>query len=101
MTTFLLEEEKLAVCFQGYPVLYNKAELFFTTKMKKKVLEAQLQMSYNEFHGREQNWHCVESVQIRVLSCPCFPVFSPNRGKYVPEITPYLDTFHAVWHSSH
>ena len=31
-----MEEEKLAVCFQGYPVLYNKAELFFTTKMKKK-----------------------------------------------------------------
>ena len=25
MTTFLLEEEKLAVCFQGYPVLYDKA----------------------------------------------------------------------------
>ena len=47
MTTFLLEEEKLAVCFQGYPVLYDKAELFFTTKMKNKVLGAQSQMSYN------------------------------------------------------
>ena len=23
-------------------------------------------------------------------------VFSPNAGKYEPEITPYLDTFHAV-----
>ena len=23
-------------------------------------------------------------------------VFSPNTGKYRPEITPYLDTFHAV-----
>ena len=23
-------------------------------------------------------------------------VFSPNAGKYGPEITPYLDTFHAV-----
>ena len=23
-------------------------------------------------------------------------VFSPNTGKYGPEITPYLDTFHAV-----
>ena len=22
--------------------------------------------------------------------------FSPNPGKYGPEITPYLDTFHAV-----
>ena len=23
--------------------------------------------------------------------------FSPNTGKYGPEITPYLDTFHAVF----
>ena len=23
-------------------------------------------------------------------------ISSPNAGKYVPEITPYLDTFHAV-----
>ena len=23
-------------------------------------------------------------------------VFSPNTGKYRPEISPYLDTFHAV-----
>ena len=27
---------------------------------------------------------------------PCFPVFSLNTGKYGPEKTPYLDTFHAV-----
>ena len=32
----------------------------------------------------------------RVISGPYFPVFSPNTGKYGPEITPYLDTFHAV-----
>ena len=31
-----------------------------------------------------------------VTSGPYFPVFSPNTGKYGPEITPYLDTFHAV-----
>ena len=31
-----------------------------------------------------------------VISSPYFPVFSPNKGKYGPEITPYLDTFHAV-----
>ena len=31
-----------------------------------------------------------------VISGPYFPVFSPNRGKYGPEITPYLDSFHAV-----
>ena len=28
--------------------------------------------------------------------CPYFPLFSPNTGKYGPEISPYLDTFHAV-----
>ena len=31
-----------------------------------------------------------------VFSGPCFPVFSPNAGKYGPEKTPCLDTFHAV-----
>ena len=31
-----------------------------------------------------------------VISGPYFPVFSLNAGKYGPEITPYLDTFHAV-----
>ena len=32
----------------------------------------------------------------RVTSGPYFPVFSPNTGKYGPEITRYLDTFHTV-----
>ena len=27
-------------------------------------------------------WHCVKSVRIRSFSGPCFPVFSPNTGKY-------------------
>ena len=31
-----------------------------------------------------------------VISGPYFPVFGLNTGKYGPEITPYLDTFHAV-----
>ena len=31
-----------------------------------------------------------------VISGSYFPVFNPNTGKYGPEITPYLDTFHAV-----
>ena len=37
--------------------------------------------------------HCVESVEIRSYF---WSVFNPNTGKYGPEITPYLDTFHAV-----
>ena len=32
-----------------------------------------------------------------VISGPYFPVFGPNTGKYEPEITLYLDTFHAVF----
>ena len=31
-----------------------------------------------------------------VFSDPYFPAFSPNTGKYGPEKTPYMDTFHAV-----
>ena len=26
----------------------------------------------------------------------CGVIFGPNTGKYLPEITPYLDTFHAM-----
>ena len=37
--------------------------------------------------------HCVKSPQIRIFF---WSVFSPNAGKYGPENTPYLDTFHAV-----
>ena len=32
----------------------------------------------------------------RVISGLYFLVFSPTAGKYETEITPYLDTFHAV-----
>ena len=30
-----------------------------------------------------------------------FPVFVPNTGKYRPEKTPYLDTFHTVHITAH
>ena len=46
--------------------------------------------------------HYVKSVQMRsyfrsvFISVPIYlSVFSPNAGKYGPEITPYLDIFHA------
>ena len=32
----------------------------------------------------------------KVFSGPYFPLFSPNKGKYGPEKTPYVDFFHAV-----
>ena len=31
-----------------------------------------------------------------LISGPHFPAFRLNAEKYAPEITPYLDTFHAV-----
>ena len=31
-----------------------------------------------------------------VISGLYLPVFNPNTGKYGPEITPHLDTFHAL-----
>ena len=31
-----------------------------------------------------------------VISGPYFPVFGLNTGKYGPEITSYMDIFHAV-----
>ena len=38
-----------------------------------------------------------EKCPIRSFFDPCFPVFGLNTGKYRPEKTPYLDTFHVVW----
>ena len=42
------------------------------------------------------NIHCVQMSKYGVISDPYFPVFGLATGKYEPEITPYLDTFHAV-----
>ena len=39
------------------------------------------------------SYYCMESFDRRSYF---WSVFSPNAGKYGPEITLYLDTFHAV-----
>ena len=39
---------------------------------------------------------CVKTVQIRSYFWSVFSYIQSNTGKYGPEITPYLDTFHAV-----
>ena len=36
------------------------------------------------------------NVELRILRIQYISVFSLNIGKYGPEITPYLGTFHAV-----
>ena len=42
------------------------------------------------------NYHCVKRVQMLSFSGPYFPVFGLNTGKYGPEKTTYLGTFHTV-----
>ena len=41
---------------------------------------------------------CKNKLREKYLNTEIFLVciFSPNKGKYGPEKTPYLDTFHAV-----
>ena len=50
----------------------------------------------NRFNLRKQN----DFLLIPTLREKCpnteISVFSPNTGKYVPEKTPYFDTFHAM-----
>ena len=67
---------------------------------------------YLDFHQRrpksqillfsKQRWMDAVNTALKVSKCrvisgPYFPVFGLNTGKYGPEITRYLDTFHAVW----
>ena len=42
--------------------------------------------------------HCVKSEESKygIFSGPYFPVFRLNTGKYGPEKTPYMETFHAM-----
>ena len=42
------------------------------------------------------NIHCLKKVKIRSFF---WSIFSPNRGKYGTEKTPYLDTFHTATNS--
>ena len=65
--------------------------------------------SPRKFKSRLEILHYVKSVQTRgyfwsaffciwteYLFTPYFSVFTPNTGKYRPEITPYLNTFQAM-----
>ena len=69
--------------------------MFYSRKANNKI---------NKIHERTLRIHCWKSVEIRsyfwsVFSCigtEYGDLFSPNTGKYGPEITAYLDTFHAA-----
>ena len=56
-----------------------------------------MNISANEKIGLSGERHTAWKVsKYEIVSGPYFPVFSQNAGKYGPEKTPYLDTFHAV-----
>ena len=48
-----------------------------------------------EYHGEPVTTTAWKVSKYGVISGPYFPVFGLNT-EYGPEITPYLDTFHAV-----
>ena len=47
----------------------------------------------NMFHNKSNGFR---NVELHILRIQYISVFSLNIGKYGPEITPYLGTFHAV-----
>ena len=59
--------------------------------------------SWNPEDLKNNHSHCVKVSKYGVISGPYFPVFSPNTGKYGPEITLYLDTFQveSSWKALH
>ena len=52
-----------------------------------------IQIQINECYKLFPAW---KVSKFEVFFGPYFAVFSPNTGKYGPEETPYLDTFHLV-----
>ena len=52
-------------------------------------------LEYRVNKDKESNTVGIVS-KYRVFSGPYFPLFGLNTGKYGPEKTPHLDTFHAV-----
>ena len=71
-------------CFQRYWVNLPFQLQFHSTNGSFSIIKEQLQSTA---------WNM---SKYKVISGPYFPVIGLNIGKYWPEITPYLDTFHAV-----
>ena len=51
---------------------------------------------YTFLFSKSEGYTAWKVSKYRVISGPYFSEFSPNTGKYGPEIILYLDTFHAV-----
>ena len=58
-------------------------------------LEPCITLAYSEPY-QIQNFALREVSKYGVFSGLYFPVFKLSTGKYGPEKTPYLDTFHAI-----
>ena len=96
----------LNICLQPLTNFLKKLHLRCLTRFMPLVsFDTTLKTSENQrfsdvFRGyrrRPVTWNrltgTARSVQIRSYF---WSVFSPNAGKYGPEITPYLDTFHSL-----
>ena len=62
----------------------------------RKCFGKQFDQKYSE---KNYCWSIITALKVykyRVFSGPYFPVFGLNTGKYGPEKTLYLDTFHAA-----
>ena len=83
---------------------------FSTLKLVRYMIFFRMTMYFKNFqclcHSRSDTLLCYHPIftstawkvlNYGVISGPYFPVFSPNTGQYEPEITPYLDTFQAVF----
>ena len=61
MAKCLYEDEKLAVCFQGYPALYNDTEPSFHNKNDKQNARAKIAHELQLDSERKKNWHSLHS----------------------------------------
>ena len=97
--------KKLTIPFPYEQNLFHATDLFlYTLKTKRQI--------FLVFLGNKEETSGIKSIngskgfinpawkvsKYGVISSPYFPAFGLNSGKYRPEITPYLDTFHAVPH---
>ena len=97
--------KKLTIPFPYEQNLFHATDLFlYTLKTKRQI--------FLVFLGNKEETSGLKSIngskgfinpawkvsKYGVISSPYFPAFGLNSGKYRPEITPYLDTFHAVPH---
>ena len=86
ITSGILVLKTIEIIFKNYEISWNLKRFWLTGNMKSELPDMHTAWKVSKYG---------------VISGPHFSVFSPNAGKYEPEITPYLDTltqcsFHAT-----